>query len=270
MRKIKVGIIGCGTIGSALANFVVRHFSDAATLSFIAENHSEKVTKLWHALGQMIPNVSVSKLIQGSDLVIEAATASISAQVAKEALQQHKQVLILSVGGLLESKGWKNALRRSHGRLWIPSGAIAGIDGLVAAKEAGISRVKIITKKPPAGLKEAPYFWKRKFPELRGTKAYCVFRGSADEAVRGFPQNVNVAATLSLAGIGSQKTQVEIWTSRSYKTNQHEILIEGKSGRIRITTQNVPAPGNPKTSALALYSAIAVIRRIISTVRIGT
>lgn len=269
MPKTKIGIIGCGTIGSALAKAIDRSFRDQAVLSYLCDHRPEKARALKQKLRSCPEVVEVPALIKNSDLVIESASSKISAGIAKKALSQRKQVLVMSVGGLLaEPVGeWAKNLK---GKLWVPSGAICGVDGLLAAHESEISRVRLITRKPPAGLREAPYFQTRKFPALSGKKEYCLFKGKAQAAVKFFPQNINIAAVLSLAGIGARKTEVEIWTSKAYRFNRHEVTIEGKSGTIQTVTTNVPSKENPKTSALAIYSAIATLRKIFSSVRIGT
>lgn len=278
MPKIKVGIIGCGTIGSALAKLIERRFSRAAVLSYLCEQNFSKASTLRRKLKSKPAILNCRELIRKSDLVIEAASARISGLIAQSALRAGKNILILSVGGLLSprqperSEGSPSTLLRmtGNGRLWIPSGAIAGVDALLAAKEAGLQSVKLVTRKPPAGLSEAPYFQKKKFPKLESTKEYCVFKGNAAEAVRNFPQNINVAALLSLAGLGPKKTRVEIWTSNAYRANQHEVTILSKAGEIRTVTKNLPFPENPKTSALAAYSAAALLRKIFSSIRAGT
>ncbi|MBI3307087.1 MAG: DUF108 domain-containing protein [Candidatus Omnitrophica bacterium] len=270
MKKIKVGIVGCGTIGSALAQAIHKKFKSSASLVCFCEHHGEKAFRLMKRLGVKIPVVSFQRLIQKSDLVIEAASASISGRIAAESLRRDKEVLILSVGGLLLNRNWIRAASRSRGRLWLPSGAVAGIDGILGAREGGLRRVKLVTRKPPQGLKGAPYFNQKKFPELSGNKAVCVFKGNARQAIRAFPQNINVAALLSLAGLGAEKTQVEIWTSAALRRNQHEITAEGDFGKITTVAENVPSPGNPKTSFLAVLSATALLKKIFSRVRMGT
>jgi aspartate dehydrogenase len=270
MTKLKVGIIGCGTIGSALAKVISREFQDRAWLAFLCEIHPEKAVNLKNRLGCDAPVVSIGRLIRGSDLIIEAASVHISGEIAKQVLRKNKQGFVMSVGGLLEVRDLASLSARSRGKIWIPSGALAGIDGLLAARESGIESVRLITKKPPSSLRDAPYFIKKKFPVLKGQKEYCLFKGSAREAVRGFPQNINVAALLSLAGIGAKKTQVEIWTSRTFRFNQHEVFIQGKFGRVETLARNIPSPENPKTSTLAVDSAIAALRKIFSSVDLGT
>ncbi len=270
MIKLKVGLVGCGTIGSALAKSLVKDFHQRAALVALSELDPAKANRLIRILKKRIPLLSIEKLIQRCDLILEAASASISSYVAQQALKQDKQVLIMSVGGLLKDKRWLRLSRMSHGKIWIPSGALAGIDGLLAAKEGKIRSVKLVTEKPPQSLWDAPYFRHKRFPKLKGNQSCCLFKGSAEEAVKGFPQNINVAAILSLAGLGPQKTQVEIWTSHKVRSNRHRILIEGDFGKIEALTDNAPSEENPKTSALAIHSAIAALRKIFSSISIGT
>ena len=267
MKKLKVGIIGCGAIGAALAKLIQKKFNSQMTVFFLCDRRAEKVLSLKTRLRSRPRAVSMTSLIKSSDLIIEAASTEVARKAAKLAFRSGKNILVMSVGGLLDVKF---PAGKSKGRVWVPSGAVAGVDALLAAREAGIQSVKIVTRKPPKGLQEAPYFKKRKFPVLRGQKEIRVFKGNAREAVRSFPQNINVAALLSLAGLGPDKTQVEIWTSKRYRLNQHEITIQAKSGTIDTRVQNLPSPENPKTSALAIYAAAATIRKMLNTIRIGT
>lgn len=270
MKKLKVGLIGCGTIGSSLAKTLVRGYSRWVEVSYLCDHTVSKALALQQVLKTHAQVVPSSELIEKSDFIIEAASAAISGRVAEKALLLGKQVLVMSVGGLIGSKVFQKRFEIRGGRLWIPSGAIAGVDALLAAKRDEIRSVRLVTRKPPEGLGTAPYFKKRPFPVLKGDQEVCVFRGNVAQAVRGFPQNINVSAVLSLAGLGAQKTQVEIWTSRRYTSNQHEVTIEGGFGSVRTTTCNVPAPDNPKTSRMAILSAEALILKIFSLIRIGT
>lgn len=270
MKKLTLGLIGCGTIGSSLAKTITTQFSKWVTLSYLSDHTGARANALQQALKTRAQIVPLEDLIQKSDFIIEAASAAISGKVAERALTLGKQVLIMSVGGLIESRVFQKGFQIHGGRLWIPSGAIAGVDALLAAKQGKISSVKLVTRKPPQGLDTAPYFDRRKFPKLPGNRTVCIFRGNVLQAVKGFPQNINVSAVLSLAGIGPEKTKVEIWTSRKYKLNQHEVTIEGSFGSIKTRTRNVPAVENPKTSRLAILSASATLRKIFSLIRIGT
>jgi len=270
MKKLKIGIIGCGTIGSALARILLRDFKNEAVLNCLCDANPAKAESLARKIKAGAEICSIGTLIKKSDLIIESAHASVSAGIARKAMAANKQVLVLSVGGLIDPRGRLISLPTRKGKLWIPSGAVAAIDGVLAAREGGIHRATLVTRKPPAGLKNAPYFINKTFPPLAGLREYRVFRGSAQQAVKAFPQNVNVAAVLSLAGIGARRTRVEIWTSSRYRLNEHEMILEGKFGKFRCFIQNLPSLDNPKTSALAIFSSAALLRKIFSPIHIGT
>lgn len=270
MPKVKVGIIGCcGTIGSEIARAIHTRFSDSAKLSYFCDRHPADTRHLLHELHAVAHEVSLGELIEKSDFVVEAAAANIAYRVAREALMKDKTVLIMSVGGLI-GKSLKVPLARTNGKLLIPSGAIAGVDSLLAARQAGLEKVTLVTRKPPEGLQGAPFFQEREFPKLRAREERLVFAGNVVEAVKAFPQNINVSAVLSLAGVGADKTRVEIWTSRKYRHNQHEVSFESKAGTVTTVTSNRPSPKNPKTSYLASLSAIATLDKYFSSLRIGT
>lgn len=176
----------------------------------------------------------------------------------------------MSVGGLLGKEGLLKSAREEGVSLYMPSGALCGIDGLKAASVGSIESVELTTRKPLRGLEGAPYLSEKNIDLNAIKEETVVFEGSAEEAVKGFPQNVNVSAVLSLAGIGARKTRVRIVTSSSYAKNVHEVEIKGEFGIIRTRTENVPSKTNPKTSAMAIFSAIATLEGIADSVRIGT
>lgn len=270
MRKFKVGIVGCGTIGTALAGALVKGLRTRADLVGVCEKNPEKARELCARIGRKLPVLPLEALVKKCDFVIEAAHPDVAAKVATLALKNDKYVLIMSVGGLLEFP-FQKLIDKTSGRLYCPSGAIAGIDALLAAQVDRLRRVRLVTTKPPRALLGAPYFKTHKFPKFRnGAIKKLVFRGSALEASQAFPQNINVAAILSLAGLGPKRTEVEIWATRFARVNSHEILIEGDFGKIRTLTQNFPAPQNPKTSYLAILSAVATLRKAFTTLRLGT
>ncbi|MFA7000683.1 MAG: aspartate dehydrogenase domain-containing protein [Candidatus Omnitrophota bacterium] len=270
MKTIKVGIIGCGVIGSAVAQAVGERFPRSIRVTYLCDHNKERALWLRSVLGRNVKILTAVQLIRLSDVVVEAASGSISASVARQALQLGKRILIMSVVGLLEIKNWSELIKKSRGRVWIPSGAITGVDGLIAASQARVRKVQLVTRKPPQGLQGAPYFLKHRFPVLKGVEEKRVFRGTALAAAKAFPQNINVAAVLSLAGIGPKKTMVEIWTSRAYRSNRHEVSVEGDFGKMQTVTTNIPSPKNPKTSYLAVLSAIASLKEMVSSLQSGT
>jgi aspartate dehydrogenase len=176
----------------------------------------------------------------------------------------------MSVGGLLARTEVLDEANRKGVKVYVPSGALCGIDGLKSASGGKIDSVMLTTRKPPKGLVGAPYLKERGMDVLAVTSETVIFEGSAAEAVKGFPANVNVSAVLSLAGIGAQRTRVRIVTSPDYTRNTHEVEIAGDFGKIVTKTENLPSKANPKTSAMAIYSAIATLEGIAKSVRVGT
>ena len=269
-KKLKVGIIGCGTIGRAIAEACQKELIGNIDLVAVSDIDKEKAFALTKTIKTKVPVIGMSELIKRSGLVVEAASASISAKVLSSCISAKRDCLVMSVGGLV---GKEKLLARAAAlgvRVYIPSGAIAGIDGLKSAMEAQVTSVTLTTRKPPKGLVGAPYLKENRIDLSKVDGETVVFEGSAEDAVKGFPQNVNVSAVLGLAGIGAKRTRVRIVTSPEYVGNVHEIEIVGSSGRITTRTENMPSVTNPKTSALAIFSAIATLKSAASSVRIGT
>lgn len=270
-KKIRVGIIGCGTIGSQLAKALEERFSEQAQLRALCDIDEGKAKKIKSSSSANPAILSIDELIEVSDLVIEAAGAAISYEIAQKVLQYGKDVMIMSVAGILDRYKQLFALAQTKGCcIYLPSGAIAGLDAVKAASITKIDKATLITRKPPQGLVGAPYLVEKKIDLTRIKKETVIFEGTASEAIKGFPKNINVCATLSLAGIGSEKTRVKIITSPDYKANIHEIQVAGDFGRLVTRTENLPSPENPRTSFLASLSAIATLKNILEVVKIGT
>lgn len=271
MRIKKIGIVGCGAIGSRIAWAIVNDFSDLAKLSAVYDIAIDKAHRLADSLMKrniVVP--SLEGLISKSDIVLEAASAEASADIARRAVMAKRDCLIMSIGGLLNAYDVFDLAKKKGCSIYVPSGAVCGIDGLKAHKLANIKKVTLITRKPPCALKGAPYILKNKI-DLNAIKEETeIYEGSASEAVLLFPQNINVAAVLSLAGVGKEKTRVRIFCSPDYSVNTHEVEIESDAGKTFIRCENNPSPDNPKTSYLAILSAIADLRQIFEAVKIGT
>lgn len=270
MKPLKVGIIGLGAIGYRLVAILTRQFSGVCRVAYLCDLHEERIKTVRQKWTPRAEALSWPELVKKSDLIIEAASQEIALPVAQAALKKNKQVLILSVGGLLPWNGLSVITKKTRGKLWIPSGALAGVDAILAARQGEIRQVMLTTRKPVAGLQDAPYFLKKNFKLSKIKKPTLVFKGNAAEAIRAFPRNVNVAATLALAGLGAQRTRVRIYTSPTYHRNQHEVEVEGDFGRIRTEVENVPSPANPRTSKLAVLSTVATLKKIFGRVSVGT
>lgn len=264
---LKIGLVGCGAIGSELARAITNDFGQVAKLVYLCDKDPQAIQSLKTKLKISPARVSIPELIKKSDFIIEAASQQAVLEMVPLALRFGKKLMVLSVGGL--SHFPKKLLFRSKGTLYVPSGAVVGVDALQAASLGKIKRVTITTYKPLESLKGAPFFKRWGWKNII-RKPTVVFSGTAKSAVSLFPQNINVAATLSLAGIGFNRTQVRIVTSPEFKRNTHEIVFEGDFGRVRCVAENVPSKANPKTSALTVYSTIACLKKIFSSFKIGT
>ena len=269
-KSKRIGLIGCGAIGGTLARKVRERTSGRAHVAFLHDHDSLKAEILAKSI---LPHPAVTdllKLISSSDIIIEAASAAISAKVARLALEAGKDVLIMSVGGLIEHSTTLLSGNKRHGRLFIPSGAIGGLDALRAIRLERIDDAVLRTFKPPKALAGAPYFEEKGIDigKIRGPQM--VFSGSVKMAVKYFPQNINVAAALALALGSTEKLRVEIHCDPSLSRNIHEINVSGSFGRISFTAENVPSAENPKTSQLAVLSALSSLEHMLNPVSIGS
>lgn len=265
IEKIKtIGIIGCGAMGTQIAEYIGRNLKNKARLTALYDIDAGKSELLLKNLSAApIIAKDIDELINKVDLIIECASMHISGEIAEKAVSLGKDVLIMSTGGLLSKNGIFEKAKSHKANIYIPSGAICGLDGLKSAGIGKIEKVILTTRKPIKGLKGAPYLKKKHIDIDKIKKETLIFSGTGEEAVEYFPQNINVASTLSIYGIGPKLTMVRIFTSPEYKRNIHEIEVEGEFGRFFTRTENVPSKENPKTSQLAIFSAIAKLKEIL-------
>lgn len=272
---VKLGIVGFGSIGSTVARIVSTEpfFKHQIKLVGICELpfKKEPTKAILKKLGFRVPILTLDVLIERSELILESASWKVSYTIARKALLEGKDIVVMSVGGIIDKLGKLSSLaKRTKGKVYIPSGAICGVDGVFSASLDDIWKVQLTTEKPPSALEGAPYVVKNKIDLRRFKKKTLLFDGNAYEAMQAFPANINVASTLSLAGVGPERTRVKIYVRPGRNRNVHNILLEGGFGKIVARTQNQPSPSNPKTSYLAVLSATAMIKRIVSPVEIGT
>jgi aspartate dehydrogenase len=270
-KRIRIGILGCGAIGSELARILDRRFFSFCEIACLSDLDVRRAKRLARSLRKSRPRLcSPRAMITRCDFLIEAASPRAASQYVAAALRKNKSVLAMSVGGLVSDRRLPGLAKRSRGRLYLPSGAIAGVDGLLAARMAKIKRVVLTTRKPPRAFAGAPYFKARRMDLAKIRKETLIFRGPASSALKHFPQNINVAGLLSLAGVGPRRTEVRIYASPSLRKNIHEVLVEGDFGRMITRTENVPSPQNPRTSYLAQLSPAALLGKIFGGLQIGT
>jgi len=271
-----VGLIGCGAIGTVLARAVDSGQAGDTHLVMVYDLAAEKSRILIKKLTRK-PRIAENfeELIECGeiDLVIEAASQGAVKEYASKVLRAGKDLMIMSVGALVDSELTNEIKRYAEGRgkrVYIPSGAIAGLDGVKAAVIGRVDHVTLTTRKPPEGLGGALHVKEKEIRLDRLKNPTIIYEGPALEACRLFPVNVNVAAALGLAGIGLENTKVRIIADPTIERNIHEIEVKGEFGELKIHTENIPSVENPKTSYLAALSAIATLRKITEPLLIGT
>ncbi len=267
MAVKSIGVVGCGAIGKALL-IAVADGKLAVRVAGVT-SRSEKSAREFLALhNNSAPYLSLDQLVQAADLVVEAAGGEIVAELAKRVFAAGKDLMVISVGALVEHPEVMAESRRTGCRLYVPSGAIAGLDGIKSACVGAITHVTHTTRKPPLGLEGAPYILERGISLAGLCQETEVFSGSAREACRGFPANVNVTGAVSLAGIGPDRTRVRILAVPGLQRNCHDIDIEGEFGSLHVHIENVPTE-NPKTGKLTALSIIRAVQDVVDPVRIG-
>ncbi|HUM14622.1 MAG TPA: aspartate dehydrogenase [Candidatus Nitrosotalea sp.] len=257
---LKIGIVGMGVIGRRVAE-AVRRGIPGVTLAGVTVRKPETATGF--------DSLPLDALIERSDLIVEAATQAALREFGPGVLGAGKHLMVLSVGVLVGVLDDWARLAEKHGcRILVPSGAIAGLDGVKGAREGAITSVTMETRKPPRGLAGAPFIEEKRIDLDAITSETLIFEGPATEAVKAFPANVNVVAALSLAGIGPDRTRIKLYAVPGQARNQHRITVEGEFGTLRIEVENVPSE-NPRTGRLSYLSAIAMLREMGTAVQVG-
>jgi aspartate dehydrogenase len=267
-ERLNIGIVGLGTIGQAMAR-ALDDGSMHARLVAVTSRDIVKARSFVATLRQPPAVLELDPLIGCCDLVVEAATPAVLNTLAPRTLMAGKHLMVLSVGGILEHQEWVELAARHGCKLYIPSGAIVGLDGVKSACVGRIDAVTITTRKPPRGLAGAPYVEEHGIDVFALTRETVIFEGSARDACKGFPANVNVSAALSLAGIGPDQTRMRILVVPGGTRNMHDIEVVGEFGRLTTHIENIPTDTNPRTGKLSYLSAIAMLRQITSPLQCG-
>jgi aspartate dehydrogenase len=268
MHDIRVAIAGLGAIGRTLA----RKLADGVpglTLACAAAGDRAKAQDFLDREKIACPLVVLDEFPAHADIAVECAPASQLDNICRPMLTAGKSVIVLSCGALLPRPDLVELAKAHGGTILVPTGALLGLDAVAAAAEGDIRSVRMITRKPPGGLKGAPYLEKNGI-QVDGLKEpKLVFSGSAREAAAGFPANVNVVAALSLAGIGPDRTHIDIWADPHVTRNCHDIEVDADSARFRLSIENVPSD-NPKTGRIVALSVLATLRKLGAPLRVGT
>lgn len=266
---VNTAVIGLGAIGFPVATALHRGIPGLKLVAVAAARPSLAVQRL-AAASVDVPVLSPSECVQRAGLIVECVPPSAFRSIAEVILGNGRTMIAVSGATLLDSPDLLALAERTGARITLVTGALLGLDAVRAAAEGMIKTVRLITRKPPASLKDASYLTANGIDVSSIRTPTCVFRGSARQAAKAFPSNVNVAAALSLAGIGPERTEVQVWADPSAQRNIHSIEVDSDSATFSMSIQNRPSEDNPSTSSITPLSVIAALRASAATLRVGT
>jgi aspartate dehydrogenase len=264
---MNVGVVGLGVIGREVCKALDAGIPGLKLAGATARDRA-KAERFLESLASPAPFLSLDDLVAASNLVVEASTQAHLQELAPKALTAGRDLVVLSCGGLLGRDDWVRLAEARGCRILVPSGAIAGLDGVKGARVGAVTTVTMETRKPPRGLAGAPWIEAQGIDLDAITAETLIYEGPATEACRAFPANVNVLAALSLAGIGPERTRIRLFAVPGLTRNTHRITVEGEFGRLTVEIENVPSE-NPRTGRLSYLSAIALLRDIAAPLRVG-
>ncbi len=266
VRTHSIGIAGLGAIGGRLAKELLGENISGYQLTAVASRNTDKAMSV---VGNDIPVVELAALADFADIVIECVPANVFDTVADPVIDAGKILIVMTASALLQRQSLIDRCCETGARILVPSGAMLGLDALNAVSEGRIHNVVISTRKPPKGLQGAPYLEQHNINVSNIDAPLRIFSGSVREAAKHFPANVNVAAALSLAGIGPDRTTLEVWADPALTRNTHCVAVESDSSNFSIQIQNIPSDENPATGRITPQSVIALLRGLNSTLKVG-
>ena len=267
-QDLTVGIAGLGAIGLHLARALDAGVPGLRLIAVAARDQAKAAATI--ATFRTPPRLVGLAELAEADIVVEAAPAAVFETVAIAAIEAGRIFVPSSVGALLPRMHLVERARATGARIIVPTGALLGLDAVRAAAEGEVATITIETRKPPRGLLGAPYLDQHGIDVASMTTKTLVFKGNAFDAAQGFPANVNVAAALALAGIGPERTTVEIWADPEVTRNTHTIRVEAAAARLTMTIENVPSEENPRTGKITPLSILACLRGLTATLKVGS
>jgi len=267
-KTIDVSVVGLGVIGRAVCRALDDGIPGLRLAAALARDRARAEAFL-HELRSAPPFLPLEDAIAAADLVVEASTQAHLEEIAPRTLAAGRDLVVLSCGGLLRHPEWIALAEQHRCRILVPSGAIAGLDGVKGARVGAVTAVTMETRKPPRGLAGAPWIAEHRIDLDAITEETLIFEGPAIAACRAFPANVNVVAALSLAGVGPERTRIRIFAVPGLERNVHRVRVEGEFGRLAIEIENVPSE-NPRTGKLSYLSTIALLRDLGASLRVGS
>ena len=268
-KPLRIAIAGLGAIGKSIATTLSQGSVPGVVLTAVSAKNLERAQTFVNTLAHPVKVLSIAALEKEADLVIECAPAALLPEIVGPFLKAQKQVIVLSVGALLFHPELIERAKKEGGTIHVPTGALIGLDAMIAAAEGNIHSVRMITRKPPNGLAGAPHLVDNNISIEGLTEPKLVFTGNARDAAKGFPANLNVVVALALAGVGPENTLLEIWADPSVVRNTHSIVVDSDAAKFTMTMENIPSE-NPKTGRIVAQSVIAMLRKMQSNFRVGT
>jgi len=268
-ERVKIGLIGCGAIGEGVSLFLDKNLQDVAFLYALADIDKEKAERLQKRLLSSPRICDIDALIKEVDLVIEAASAEAVKIILEKTLLYKKDVVIVSVGGLISNISLLKEVKKERINIYVPSGAVCAVDGIGALGLGNINKLSLTTSKPPRGLIGAAYLKDKNIDLSNLEEEKVVFKGSVEEAIKYFPKNINVAATLFLAS-SFENIEVSIKADPKLKRNVHHITVDAEEAKLSMSIENIPSKLNPKTSALTALSIQSLLKKIFYPFKIGS
>ena len=265
---LRVAIVGLGAIGRKVAQALDQGIASLALVAVSAQK-PEKHRGWLAGLTKPPAVLPIEALVDVADIVVECAPGKLVRSIVAPFVASGKIAVVVSVGALLDNEDLIELARRNGGQIVVPTGALIGLDAVTAAAVGTIHSVRMVTRKPPLGLAGAPYIVEHNIDIEGITEPLRVFEGTARDAAKGFPANLNVAVALSLAGIGPDRTTLEIWADPTVTRNTHRVEVESDSARFSMSIENIPSE-NPKTGMITALSVIACLRKLRAPLRVGT
>lgn len=269
-RQRRVAIAGLGVIGLRVARYIDDGAVDGMTLSAVASRDAGKAADAAASLRTPPQVMTITELAEAADVIVDCTPAAIFRQVAEPVIEAGACLMPLSVAALLDNMDLADRARATGAQIVVPTGAIIGLDTVRAMAVGEIRSVVLETRKPPRGLAGAPHLVDNDISVDGLIEAKLVFKGNARAAAKGFPANVNVAAALSLAGIGPDRTEVEVWADPNVDRNVQSVTISSDSGDATMVMRNIPSDENPRTGRIVAQSVIATLQRLTSPLVAGT
>jgi aspartate dehydrogenase len=268
-RELTVAVGGFGAIGRAVARSLDRGMTGLKLVAVSARN-VDRARLVVSSFEHPVPVEPLERLAEVADIIIECVPAAAFPRIAIPALNAGRILIAISVGALIANQEILDLAAKSKGRIIVPSGALLGLDAVQAAAEGVIRSVRMVTRKPPRGLSGAPYLRANGIDIANITEPLKIFSGSAREAAAGFPENLNVAAALGLAGVGPDRTIIEVWADPWVERNEHTIMVACDSADFEMTISNIPSLDNPRTGKITALSVVAALRKLTNPIQIGT